>query len=117
MAKEETSQFEVVITSSAEIHFYELTEYLYEHMAPDRAEEVATQLSEAALSLDHLYHRGNREERLVGRKNDYRYILFSRTARATVKIIYYVNEKTKTVYVTDFFPTEKDPKKMARRNE
>ena len=117
MAEEEKSRYEVVITSTAEIHFYELVEYLYEHMAPTRAEEVATLLSEAAFSLDHLYHRGNREENLVGRKNDYRYILFNRTARATVKIIYYADEQTKTVFVTDFFPTEKDPKKLGKRSE
>ena len=58
MAEEEKSRYEVVITSTAEIHFYELVEYLYEHMAPARADEVATLLSEAAFSLDHLYHRG-----------------------------------------------------------
>jgi len=107
VAEEEKGRYEVVITSTAELHFYELVEYLYEHMAPARAEEVATLLSEAAFSLDYLYYRGNREEKLAGRKNDYRYILFNRTARATVKIIYYVDTQTKMVFVTDFFPPRK----------
>ena len=117
MAKEEAGRYEVVITSSAEIHFYELAEYLYEHMSIDRAEEVAQGLSEMAISLDLLYHRGSVEIKLARRKKAYRYILFKRTPRAGVKIIYYVDEKSRTVYVTDFFPTEKDPKKIAARNK
>ncbi len=116
MAKEEAGRYEVVITSSAEIHFYELVEYLYEHMSLDRAEEVARELSEMVMSLDLLYHRGSQERKLGRRKKSYRYILFKRTPRASVKIIYCVDQKSKTVYVTDFFPTEKDPKKLASRN-
>ncbi|MBY0435154.1 MAG: hypothetical protein K2U26_13685, partial [Cyclobacteriaceae bacterium] len=96
---------------------YELVEYLYEYMSLDRAEEVARELNEMTLSLDRLYHRGSLEEKLVSRKKSYRYILFKRTSKATVKIIYYVDQKDKTVYVTDFFPTEKDPKKISARNK
>ena len=106
MAKEEAGRYEVVITSSAEVHFYELVEYLYEYMTLDRDEEVARQLNEMALGLDRLYHRGSVEEKLAKRKKSYRYILYKRTSRASVKIIYYVDEKDRTVYVTDFFPSE-----------
>jgi len=116
VAKEKADRYEVVITSSAEVHFYELVEYLYEHMTLDRAEVVARELSEMALSLDQFHHRGSREEKLVKRKKAYRYLLYKRTAKATVKIIYYVDKKDRTVYVTDFFPTEKNPQKIARRN-
>lgn len=116
MAKEEAGRYEVVITSSAEVHFYELVEYLYEYMSLDRAEEVARELNEMALSLDLPYHRGSEEKKLGRRKKTYRYILFKRTSRSSVKIIYYADEKNKTVYVTDFFPTDKDPKKIASRN-
>ncbi len=116
MAKEEAGRYEVVITSAAEVHFYELVEYLYEHLSLDRAEEVTRGLNEIALSLDLLYHRGSLERKLSRRKKSYRYLLYKRTSRASVKILYYVDEKSKTVYVTDFFPTEKDPKKIASRN-
>ena len=116
MAKEEAGRYEVVITSVAELHFYELAEYLYENMSLERAEEVTRKLNEMALSLDLLYHRGSEEKKLTRRKKSYRYILYKRTSRASVKIIYYVDEKNKTVYVTDFFPTEKDPKRIAGRN-
>ena len=116
MAKEEAGRYEVVITSSAEFHFYELVEYLYEHLSLDRAEEATRELSEMTLGLDLLYHRGSPEKKLSQRKKSYRYLLYKRTSRATVKVLYYVDEKSKTVYVTDFFPTEKDPKKIASRN-
>ena len=82
MAKEKTDRYEVVITSSAEVHFYELVEYLYEHMTLDRAEEAARELTEMALSLDRFYHRGSPEEKLSKRKKSYRYILFKRTSKA-----------------------------------
>lgn len=117
MAKKEAEQYEVVITASAEAHFYELVEYLYENMPVDRAEEVAREVNEKALSLDTLYHRGSKEANLAIRKKIYRYILYKRTSRATVKIIYFVNEKHKTVYITDFFPSEKAPDRIGSRNK
>ena len=116
MAKKETDRYEVVITSAAEIHFYELVEYLYEHLSLERAEEITRGLNEMVLSLALLYHRGSVEKKLSRRKKSYRYLLYKRTSRTSVKILYYVDEKSKTVYVTDFFPTEKDPKKIASRN-
>jgi hypothetical protein len=85
-------------------------------MSLERAEEVAKGINKMALSLDLLYHRGSGERKLARRKKQYRYVLYKRTSRASVKIIYYVDGKSKTVYVTDFFPTEKDPKKIASRN-
>lgn len=97
MAKEEAGRHEVVITASAEVHFYELVEYLYENMSLDRAEEVARELNEMALSLDRLYHRGSPEEKLFRRKKSYRYILYKRTSRASVKIIYFYSKKFFTV--------------------
>lgn len=114
MEKEETDKYKVIITSSAENYFYDLAEYLYRHMTLERAEEVATEIQKMALNLGQLHHRGTPEKKLASRSNPYRYILFKRTARAQIKIVYYVDEIAKTVYITDFFPTEKDPKKLLR---
>ena len=97
--------------ANAEVHFYVLVEYLYEQMTLERAEEVTKELNEMALSLSRLYHRGSVERKLVRRKKPYRYILFKRTSRASVKIIYYVDVKAKAVYVTDFFLPKKTIKK------
>jgi hypothetical protein len=85
-------------------------------MSFNRAEAAAGEINKMALSLDRFYHRGNREGRLTGRSKTYRYLIFKRTSKAAVKIVYYVDEKDKTVYVTDFFPTEKDPSKIIKRN-
>lgn len=117
MAKEEAERFEVVITPSAEIHYYNLHTYLYENMSVNRAEEVANEILAAAFSLDHLHHRGAKEPLLKNRKRQFRFILYKRTERAAVKIIYHVDEKSKTVFVTDFFPTEMNPKKISRRSQ
>lgn len=114
MEKEKEGKYKAVITKSAEIYFYEVVEYLYEHMSLERAEEVTTDIQEMALSLDRLHDRGTIEKKLAQRKKSYRYILFKRTPRAQIKIVYYVDQATKTVYITDFFPTEKDPRKLLR---
>ncbi len=115
-SRETGNSYQVIITDPAEVRFYEITEYFYEHYPLDRAEQIAGELYQAAQSLDVNPERGRKEDRLLHRRNSYRYILYKRTSRATVKIIYYVDQKTKTVYVADFFPTEKDDQKISKRN-
>ena len=38
-------------------------------------------------------------------------------AEAEIKIIYYIQESEEMVYVTDFFPTEKDDTVIPKRNQ
>ncbi|MFW5761868.1 MAG: hypothetical protein ACOCXH_12905 [Cyclobacteriaceae bacterium] len=74
-------------------------------------------MKEAPRKLTTYPSRGAIEHRLVKyRDRIYRYILFKRTKRADIKIIYYINEQAKEVYVTDFFPTEKDDSKISKRS-
>ena len=89
---------------------------MYEHYSIDRAEEIATNLESTAQELDLDPNRGALEKQLRHRAEGYRFILFKRTNRAETKIIYYIDEPNKTVFITDFFPTEKDNKKISRRN-
>lgn len=109
-------RYKIVVTKPAEINFYEILEYLYAHYSPDRASEVADSLRNkvAVLSLDP--ERGTIEPRLAGRKNLYRFILFRRQRMKDIKIIYFIDEETKTVFVTDFFPTEMDDQKVQNRS-
>lgn len=116
MEKAEESKYEVAFTASSRIFYYELLEYLYKHLTVARAEEVSTEILEKALSLNVLYERGSPEPRLKDRPQGYRYLLYERTQRKHIKIIYYVDHKAKNVYVTDFFPTEMDDKKIANRS-
>ena len=116
METPEESQYEVIITDPAEMAFYEILEYLYEYYEIERAEEIADEIRDTAKSLHYQAERGSPEPNLQHRKEDYRFILYQRTSRSEVKIIYNVDENRKTVYVTDFFPTEKDDCQIARRS-
>lgn len=89
---------------------------MYECHSMERAEELAEELYDLALSLDTLPFRGARERILSARRYDYRFLLFQRTQRAQIKIIYFVDEPTKRVIVTDFIGTEEDGDKLAERN-
>ena len=43
-------------------------------------------------------------------------MLYNHTKRADIKIIYRVSKSEKTVYIIDFFPTEKDDNDIERRH-
>jgi plasmid stabilization system protein ParE len=116
LERTEEGKYKVIITIPAEKHFYELLDYFYEHYPLDRAEEIANELRSTAKSLEDQPERGSLEIMLSNRQHKYRYILHRRTPRADVKIIYYVNIKINTVYITDFFPTEKDNRIISERN-
>jgi len=116
LEKTEEGKYKVIITFPAEKHFYELLDYFYEHYPLDRAEEIANRLRNTAKSLEDHPERGALEMMLSHRKQKYRYILYKRTSRADVKIIYYINFEINTVYITDFFPTEKENRIISQRN-
>ncbi len=116
MESSQESKYVVIVTAPAEESFYEILEYLYEHYPIERAEQIAGEIRDTAGKLRYQAERGAIEKRLVHRKKDYRFILYKRTSRSEIKIIYYLEEQTNTVYITDFFPTEKDDKKISKRS-
>lgn len=117
MAESEETKFEVIFTTSARLFFYELLDYLFNFYSFTRVEQISLELIDLALKLSHLYDRGTPEPELISRSNKYRYLLYNRTRRKDIKIIYYVDYQLRHVYVTDFFPTEMDNKKISRRSE
>lgn len=116
MEDPQESKYEVIITDPAEICFYEILEYLYDHYPLDRAEEIANEIRDKTKTLKYQAERGVLEPRLKHRKKGYRFILYNRTKRADIKIIYYVEEREGKVYVTDFFSTEKNDAEISKRN-
>ncbi len=116
MEERETPDYQVEFTLSSKSHFYEVLDYFYDHYPPERAEQLADQLEMMAQSLSRHPHRRAKERWLSGLKHEYRFLLFDRTNRAEIKIIYYIQESESKVYVTDFFPTEKDTNTMAERS-
>jgi hypothetical protein len=115
--KEEAIQYRVVVTRKAEVYFYELAEFMYKNMTLDRAEEIITENQKAVLSLSNFYHRGTMEKNLNEEDQEFRFLLVKRTPRAQIKVIYFIDQYAKTVFITDFFPTEKDPKQLAGRSK
>jgi plasmid stabilization system protein ParE len=117
LEEREALEYTVEITEAANQYFYELGDYLYENLSISWAEEVVGLLLEKALSLNKLFYRGSNELILSSRPQGYKYLLVERSNRKNVKIIYYVDEMVKKVYVTDFFPTEIDNKRLLKRNK
>lgn len=116
MEEPKESQYEVIITDPAEIRFYELIDYLYDHYSLEKAEKMANEIRDSAKTLKYYARRGALEPRLRHRKENYRFILYNRTKRAEVKIIYFILEQEGKVFVTDFFPTEKEDLDIKKRN-
>jgi len=113
----EASKYLVIITDPAEISFYEILDYLYDNYPHERAEKIANELRDMANRLHYHPERGTQEGKLSHRSNGYRYILYKRTSRTDIKVIYYIDQATFTVYITDFFPTEKNNVKLSKHNE
>lgn len=116
MENTEEIKYEVIITHQAEVCFYEILDYLYDNYSFENAERIAGELRDTAKKLEYYPDRGAKESRLAQRSRGYRYILFARTSRTEIKVIYYIDHTSSKVYITDFFPTEKDSDKLPKRN-
>lgn len=111
---DEKQVYQLVITDSAERAYFELLNYIYEHHSINRADKIAIELLDYPRILKDFPNLGSKEPILKDRTKNYKFILYKRTPKATVKIIYYVDEEYKTIFLTDFFPCEKFEKKMKR---
>jgi mRNA-degrading endonuclease RelE of RelBE toxin-antitoxin system len=117
LESEETSRYQVEYTTTADGQFYKVVDFFYRQHTLERAEQMVDELEELAQSLEYLPDRGAIEKWLENRSYEYRFLLYKRTKRADVKIIYFVDEDSKMVFVTDFFPTEKDVEELLKRNK
>ena len=113
---EEEISYRVEITPEAEIFFEELLKYLYKTHSENSAKKKLSEIIELAFSLTQNLHQGSQEESLLYLGKDHQYLVYFVTKRKTVKIIYFVNEVNKTVYITDFFRTLMLPDKIKKRN-
>ncbi|MEM6830733.1 MAG: hypothetical protein AAF551_09455 [Bacteroidota bacterium] len=116
MEDEEKIKYLVEYTVTATNYFYQAINYFYEHHSLSRAEVMVNELEQLAQSLAYLPHRGAEEKWLEGRPQKYRFLLYQRTKRSGIKVIYFVDDPSKIVYVTDFFPTEKDSEEISLRS-
>jgi plasmid stabilization system protein ParE len=102
----EEQDYQIVITAAAERAYFEALEYIFEHHSLLRANKIALELLEEPKLLKKFPKMGAIEQLLKHRNEEYRFILFERTQKAKVKIIYYADDALQRIYITDFFPCE-----------
>jgi hypothetical protein len=81
-----------------------------------KAEKIAIELLKFPFILKKFPKMGTKEQILEERPENFRFLLFDRTERITVKILYYVDYERYVIYITDFFPSEMLNKKIKKRN-
>lgn len=113
---EEESIYQVEITPEAEQYYLDILEYFYKHHSATSADRKSEELLAKAISLERHPYRGRIEERLTFLDKEHRFLLYKYTQNRSIKIIYFVEEQAKSVYVTDFFPTKMNDLKIGRRN-
>lgn len=110
-------RYEVVVTDPARSRYTEtILPYLLRNFSIERAVEIETDLFIRTGSLSNLPHLGTLEGNLPASVPAIRFILFRETRHFELKILYYVDEDTATVFVVDYFPTAMHPKRMSRPN-
>jgi len=114
---EEKQSYVVDITPEGEFYYLQLLEHLYKYHSEESADRKSNEILDMAMSLDQNPNRGSEEKRLAFLDKGHRFLLHEITSRKQVKIIYFVDEMSKRVYVTDFFGTEMDDKKIGKRNK
>ena len=112
----EGQEFEIIITPFAEKACFQVLEYVYEYHTKKRAEKIALELLQFPFILKQFPKLGTLELILEERPEKFRFLLFDRTERITVKILYYVDYERYVIYITDFFPSEMLNKKIKKRN-
>lgn len=89
---------------------------LYETHSIESANNKSDEIITLAMSLNVNPQRGKIEEDLASFNKEFRTLIYPITKRKTVKIIYFIDDLTNKVYVTDFFTTQMHPDKKKKRN-
>ncbi len=111
----EEQDYQLIITSTAERSYFETLDYVFDYHSLARANKIAIELLEYPQILLKYPNLGVIEPYLKERAETYRFLTYERTTQKTVKIIYYVDEATKKIVLTDFFPSEMDTGKIKKR--
>jgi cystathionine beta-lyase/cystathionine gamma-synthase len=109
---EDQQTYQVELTSKVKIYYLQILEYFYTYSSVERADRKSEERYDLAYSLKTFPERGHSEPTLRQLKKNHRFILFSSTSKAVIKIIYFVDKKDNTVYITDFFPTSMDQSRI-----
>ena len=94
----------------------DLLEHLYTTHTIESAAKKSEEILDMAMSLDQQPYRGSQELLLEHLGKNHKYLVYKITSRKTVKIIYFIEESVKTVFVTGFFGTAMDDSLTAKRS-
>lgn len=113
----EQQSFEIEITYPAEKRYQEeILAYLVKNFSLKRASEIDDNITASVASLSTMPERGSLEPVLKKYPQQFRFILYKETRNFEIKIIYYINQSIRKIYVTDFFPVLMYPEKLKKRN-
>ena len=113
---EKATKYLVETTPEAEFYFLQLLEYLYSTHSKESADNKADEVLNLAMSLENNPYRGRVEDKLLFLEKGHRFLLYRYTPRKSIKVIYFIDESMKKVYITDFFGTEMDDQRISERS-
>ena len=114
---DQEERYEVDVTTPARNRYQgEVLSYLIEHFSIERVMEIDDDITETVQTLSKMPERGRDEELLSGNTQRFKFILYKETRNLEIKIIYYIDQPAKKVYVTDLFPVLMNPAKLRKRN-
>lgn len=106
-------RYKVIITDPAFGRYSStILPYLKKFFSSERTLEIQKAIELTVKSLQQMPSKGSKEFYLSDRPKGYRYILHKESRYFLIKIIYFIDELNSTVFITDFFPTSMDPKKI-----
>ncbi|MBI2258986.1 MAG: hypothetical protein HYU67_08815 [Flavobacteriia bacterium] len=113
MVKEQN--YQIIITSRAEQSYFEVLDYVFEHHTFEQAKKISLELIDYPQVLKKFPNLGNIESNLIGRPEKFRFLLYCRTKKTSVKIIYFVDDWNKRVFIIDYFPCENHEQKIINK--
>lgn len=107
--------YKVIVAPTADSRYVSyILPYIEHNFSFDRLIEIDKAIGEMVDSLTRQPYRGSKEFMLKPEGREFRYILFRETRHFELKILYYVDEESSTVFVVDYFPTLMHPKSMTK---
>ena len=109
----EGTKYEIIFTRSAILRYQnEVYPYLISNFSRNRVFEIDFEFFEKIKTLEYQPHRIQREKTFVNDPKKVRFLLYRASRNFELKILFFVDEPSQKVTVTDFFPTKMNPTRM-----
>ena len=109
--------YKIVIAKPAKDRYQNrVLPYIYDNFSFERASKVDEAILQTIETLQEKPARGRKEKYLEELKEDFRFILHKETKHFEIKVIFYIDQNTNTVYVTDLFPTKMNPERISKHH-